>query len=196
MKRFAIMSLSIASTLLSVASTLVMLSGGAFALDPRQQLEVGNARLTLGLDTASAKQGQLVTARLTQTIETPEGLKLPNGTALLGHVALVQASHDKSAAKLALTFDKAQMKDGSEVAIKATLIEVAPAGAPEEMETRIAGNDSFDQEPGALSGVSLHSAVQGQTSGMLISRDKNFRLTAGMEMQIAVAPASGGNINS
>ena len=183
MKRFAVLSLS-------VASTLLVFSAGAFALNPSSQLEAGNARLTKDLDTAHAMKGEMVTAKLTQTIETPEGLKLPNGTELMGHVDQVQPSYAKSPAKLSLTFDKAQLKDGKDVAIKATLVAVAPSGAPDDMESKIAGNDSFDQEPGLLSGVSLHSAVQGKTSGTLISRDKNIHLRAGTEMQIAIAPAS------
>jgi len=185
MKRFAVLSLS-------VASTLLVFSAGAFALNPSSQLEAGNARLTKDLDTAHAMKGEMVTAKLTQTIETPEGLKLPNGTELMGHVDQVQPSYAKSPAKLSLTFDKAQLKDGKDVAIKATLVAVAPSGAPDDMESKIAGNDSFDQEPGLLSGVSLHSAVQGKTSGTLISRDKNIHLRAGTEMQIAIAPASAG----
>jgi len=183
MKRFAVISLS-------VASTFLVFSAGAFALSPSAQLEAGNARLTRELDTAHAMKGQMVTAKLTETIETPEGLKLPNGTELMGFVDQVQASHDKSPARLSLTFDKAQLKDGKDVAIKATLVAVAPSGAPDNLETKVAGNDSFDQEPGLLSGVSLHSKVQSNSSGTLISRDKNIRLVDGTQMQIAIAPAS------
>ncbi len=83
----------------------------------------------------------------------------------MGHVAQVQASHDKSAATLSLTFDKAQLKDGRDIPIKATLVQVAPSGAPDNLETRVAGNDSFDQQPGLLSRSDLRSAVQGNTSG-------------------------------
>ena len=183
MKRFAVMSLS-------VASTFLVFSAGAFALSPSTQLEAGNARLTRNLDTAHAMRGQMVTARLTQTIETPEGLKLPSGTELMGHVDQVTPSRDKSAATLSLTFDKAQLKDGKDIPIKATLVQVAPSGAPDNLESRVAGNDSFDQQPGMLSGVTLRSAVQGNTSGTLTSRDKNIHLLAGTQMQIAIAPAS------
>lgn len=183
MKRFAVMSLS-------VASTFLVFSAGAFALSPSAQLEAGNARLTRELDSAHAMKGQMITAKLTQTIETPEGLKLPSGTELMGFVDQVQASHDKSPARLSLTFDKAQLKDGKDVAIKATLVAVAPSGAPDYLETKVAGNDSFDQEPGLLSGVNLHSKVQSKSSGTLTSRDKNIHLVDGTQMQIAIAPAS------
>lgn len=181
MKRFAVISLAFASTLL-------VLSASAFALDPSQQLEAGDAQLIHNLDTVSAMKGQLVTAKLTQTIETPEGVKLPNGTRLLGYVAQVQPSRDKSPARLALTFDKAQLKNGKEFPIKATLVQVSPAGAAADMQEKVAANDSFDQEEGILSGVSMHSAVQDQNSGMLMSRDRNIHLEAGTQMQIAVAP--------
>ena len=180
MKRFAVLSLS-------VAATFLVFSAGSFALSPSTQLKTGDADLVHKLDTASAMKGQMVAAKLTQTIETPEGLKLPNGTMLLGYVDQVQASHDNGPAKLAIVFDKAQLKDGKDIAIKATLVQVSPAGSPEDLEEKIAGDDSFEQQPGILSGVTMRSAVQGNDSGTLISRDKNIRLGPGTEMQIAIA---------
>ena len=184
MKRFAVLPLSVAATVLTF-------SAGAFALDPAPQLKSGNAELTHAIDTTSATKGQIVTAKLAEAIESPQGVKLPRGTVLLGHVDQVEASHDKSPAKLALTFYKAQLKDGKIVAIKATLVTLAPAGTPQASGTTVPSDGTFTQEPGAISGVKMQSAVQEDTSGTLTRRDKNFRLGAGTEMQIAVAPQSG-----
>lgn len=186
MKRFATSSLSIATAFFALA-------GGGLAMGQSQSIQLmsGTAELVHTIDSKSAMQGQIVSAKLTDTIETPEGLKLPRGTELLGHVADVQPSHDKSPAKLALTFDKAQMKDGKQVPIKATLLEVAPPGQFAEVPQKVASDGAFNQEAGEISGVSMHSSVQGADSGTLMSKDKNIRLDTGTELVIAVAPQAG-----
>lgn len=182
-----------ASSSLSIAATAFMLAGGAFALGQSQSMQLmsGSAELVHTIDSNSAMQGQIVSAKLTDTIKTPEGLKLPRGTELLGHVSQVQASHDKSPAKLALTFDKAQTKDGKQVPIKATLVEVAPAGELLGVPGKVAPDDAFNQEPGEISGVSMHSSVKADNSGTLISKDRNIRLETGTECMIAIAPETG-----
>src|SRR5579883_954960 len=160
MKRFAVMPLALASTFLVFS-----------AVAPAQDaLESGDAQLIHRLDSASAMKGQMVAARLTQSIKAPGGLDLPSGTRLIGYVADVQPSREKGPARLALTFDKAELKNGKEIPIKATLVEISPAGTSPDLHEHVAANDSFDQQPGLLSGVSMHSAVQGQTSGTLMSR--------------------------
>lgn len=185
MKRFATSSLSIATTVL-------MLAGGAFTLGQSQSMQLmsGDALLDHELNTRNAVKGQEITARLTQTIETPEGLKLPRGTELVGQVDQVAASHDRSGATLALTFDKARMKDGKEVPIKATLEEVGQENTIALIGGKVAPNGQFDQKPGEFPGVSMHSAVQSTESGTLTSKDKNIRLDQDTEMLIAVAPQS------
>jgi hypothetical protein len=186
MKRFATSSLSIATALFALA-------GGGLAMGQSQpmQLMSGTAELVHSIDSQSATQGQAVSAKLTGTIETPEGLKLPRGTELLGRVSEVQASHDKSSAKLALVFDKAQMKDGKQVPIKATLVAVAPPGQVAGIPEKVAGDDSFNQEEGEISGVSMQSSVKAEDSGVLMSKDRNIHLDTGTELMIAVAPETG-----
>src|SRR5277367_5796929 len=102
MKRIAIASLSIAALLATFSG-----SGSAFAQSPSAQLTPGSALLGHSLDTKDAAAGQVVTAKLINPIETPDGLTLPRGTQLLGRIVDVQASHDKSPATLTLIFDKA-----------------------------------------------------------------------------------------
>jgi len=183
MKRIAVSSLSL-------ATSLFLLCVSSFALNPSEQLTAGFASLDKVINTASATQGQVVSAKLTQTIKTPEGLKLPRGTELIGRVDEVQASHDKSPAKLVLTFDRARLKDGKEIPIKATLIGIASPGTPEEQTEQVAGRDGFDQVPNSSSGTTLHSRIEANSSGTLTRPDKNIRLIDGTELQIAVAPAS------
>jgi hypothetical protein len=184
MKRFATPALSIATTLLA-------LSGSALVYGQAQspQLMSGYAELNHTIDSKSAMVGQVVSAKLTGTIETPEGLKLPGGTQLLGHIDQVQASGKNGEARLELTFDKAQLKNGQQVPIKATLIEVNTSDVVGELPHPVASDNKFDQQT-TVSGQFLHSAVQDQDSGTLVRKDKDIRLTDGTKMLIAVAPAS------
>jgi len=186
MKRFATPAFSIATTLLA-------LSGGAlvFGQSPSGQLMSGYAHLSQTLDSKSAMQGQIVSAKLIGGIQTPEGLKLPNGTEILGHVDQVQASKDKGEASIQLTFDKAQLKDGRQLPIKATLIEIDAADSTGKMPVAVASDDKFDAEL-SVSGESLHSAVQNPTSGTIVRKDKDIRLVYGTRLLIAVEPASAG----
>ena len=178
-----------------MSNTVFTFSGYVFAEAPSNgmQLMAGNARLTQRLDTKSATAGEKITAKLTNTIKTPEGLTLPNGTELLGRVDQVKSSNDRSPAKLVLTFDQAELKDGKQVPIKATLVGISPAGSIPQLPEKVARDDSFLQEPGTLSGVSMHSAVKADSSVTLTSRDKNIDLRNGTQMLIAVAPASVNN---
>jgi len=185
MKRFAVTSLSVATTFLA-------LSVSGFALDQSQttQLMSGSAELNQTLDTKTATQGQIVSARLTGTIQTPEGLKLPNGTQLLGHVDHVQAAANNNGdANLTLTFDKAQLKGGKEVPIKATLMEVNSPGTLPPVPVQVASGASFNEET-STSRQTLHSAVPDANSGTLVRKDKDIRLVKGTELIIAVAPES------
>ncbi len=183
MKRLAITSLSIAALL----STF---TGSGFAQSPSAQLTPGSALLGHSLDTKDAAAGQVVTAKLISAIETPDGLTLPRGTQLLGRIVAVEASHDKSPATLTLIFDKAKIKD-KEVSIKATLVAMGPQNTLPNAPKTVASADTFDQPAGELPGVSLHSAVQSDNSGVLTSKSSNIRLDNATEILLAVAPVTG-----
>ena len=185
MIRIAITSLSIAALLSAFSG-----SGSAFAQSQVAQLTPGSALLSHSLDTKDAVVGQVVTAKLISPIDTPEGLTLPRGTELLGRIVDVQASHGKSAATLTLTFDKARVK-GKEVPIKATLVAMGPQNTLPNAPAKVTSTDSFDQPAGELPGVSLHSAVQSDNSGVLTNKASNIRLDNGTEILLAVAPLTG-----
>ncbi len=181
-----------ATTSLSIVATFLAFSGSGFALGQSQsgQLTSGAALLGHSLDTKRGGcEGQAVTAKLINPIDTAEGLTLPRGTELLGRVAEVQASHGKSAATLTLIFDKARTKDGKEVAIKATLVAIGPQNTLSDTSGTVATTDSFDQPAGELPGVSLHSVVQSDSSGTLTMQEREHPSGQwDVEILIAVAP--------
>ncbi|MGB7354125.1 MAG: hypothetical protein WBD06_10515, partial [Acidobacteriaceae bacterium] len=74
------------------------------------------------LDAKKAKQGDPVTAKLQGDVDIPQEQALPKNTELEGHVDQVQASEHKSDSTVVVTFDKAKLKSGQEVPIKATVL--------------------------------------------------------------------------
>lgn len=176
----------IALTIFTTA--LVAMSEFAIAQDQPQttQLVEGNARLYKQLDSKSAMQGDSVTAILTDSIKTSQGVELPRNTRLLGHVDQVKASKDRNPSELAITFDKAQLKGGKEIAVKATIVAVFPGGNPQEIPTNVSSDGKFSQS-GAIAGVSLQSAVQDSSSGTLTGDHRNIKLAPDTELLVAIA---------
>ncbi|MGC2639939.1 MAG: hypothetical protein WA294_22355, partial [Acidobacteriaceae bacterium] len=79
------------------------------------------AELNTTLDAKKAKQGEPVKAKLSENVQVPDGQPLPKNTVLEGHVDQVTASDHKSDSTMVVTFDKAKLKDGRELPIKATV---------------------------------------------------------------------------
>lgn len=91
---------------------------------PQPKLEMVQARAELSktLDAKKAKQGDVVDAKLTENVQIPNAQELPKNTVLEGHVDQVTASENKSNSTMVVTFDKAKLKDGQELPIKATVV--------------------------------------------------------------------------
>jgi hypothetical protein len=63
-------------------------------------------------------------------VKIPDSVDLPRNTVLLGHIDQVQPSENKGDSSVQVTFDKAQLKNGQQLAIKATIMQIAaPASA-------------------------------------------------------------------
>jgi hypothetical protein len=96
---------------------------------PQQQKTIqmvqAQAQLDKTIDAKKAKQGDPVTAKLVADVQIPDGQPLPKNTVLEGHVDQVTASEHKSDSTVVVTFDKAKLKDGQEVPIKATILAMA-----------------------------------------------------------------------
>ena len=105
-----------------------------------------SAELTKKVDSKNAKVGDEVAARTTSAARLSDGTKLPKGTHLLGKVTDVQAkSADQKASRLAFTFDRAVMHDGSMIPIRATVMSLA---APAVMSASAQGNDDMSAGAG------------------------------------------------
>jgi len=90
------------------------------------QMVMVRTALSKTLDANKAKQGDLVTVKLLDPATIPSAGLWPRNTVLSGHVDLVQASEKKSDSLVEITFDKAVLKDGRIVPIKATIMKLRP----------------------------------------------------------------------
>lgn len=156
-------------------------------------------RLQHKLDAQSAHRGQMVQAKLNDSV-TANGVHLRRGTELVGKVDRVQASTNGGPSMLSLVFTQARMKDGRSIPVKVTVIGVYPADeeqlamngnqtmppAPRHVSSR----EQIDQEPGMLSHVSLHSAVQSHDSAVFRDKRGNLKLSSGTYLQVGIAPAN------
>ncbi|QNI31443.1 hypothetical protein H7849_20560 [Alloacidobacterium dinghuense] len=82
--------------------------------------------LSKDLDTKKARPGDLVILKLMEEVKIPDAPSLPGNTVLVGHVDQVQPSVDKGDSMIQVTFDKAQLKNGQQIPVKATIIRVSP----------------------------------------------------------------------
>ena len=192
----------IAFSLRNISCSLAVISFLAVGAASAQTLAGVNATLDHSFNSKGAKTGEVVTARLTSSVKTPDGVDLPKGTELVGKVAAVKAETN-GGVSVSLLFDAAKLKDGKQVPVKATLLAAYPASTGNDGEdsvqvigappAHVISTDTFDQEPGALGHVSLKSAVKSDNSGTFASSDGNFKLGSGTYLQIAVAGTNSGN---
>jgi hypothetical protein len=175
---------------IALTAAVLALTGIAAAQDQSPKLIAGNSQLVRSLNSKSATQGQAVTVKLAGAIKTSAGVELPRGTELVGRVDEVKASDNKGPATLVLTFNQARLKDGKTLAVKATLVGFAPEGEIQELPVAVGSDSSFDQDPGASSGIVLHSAVQNKVSGTLTDNRHDINLTAGTQFLVAVGVES------
>jgi hypothetical protein len=145
------------------------------------------------LDAKTAKQGDPVTARLTESIQIADGTKLPRNTQLIGHIDEVQPAQNRGDSKVVLTFDHARLANGQQVAIKSTLVNVSPEGSAGVIDLSLTPELKIKQAPTSRHGYGLTSSVADSNSGTLSASGKNVHLEKRTALQFAVAPVAGAN---
>jgi len=113
-----------------------------------------NAVLSDTLDARRNKPGDTVKAKASEDLKAGGIVVIPHGTKLFGHVTESQPAANRNApARLGIVFERAQLKDGREIALQATFFALA---APE-------GSLSSG---GAFSGGSFGGGFGGGSSGV------------------------------
>jgi hypothetical protein len=141
----------------------------------------------------------VVAVKLDGSVKTADGIDLPKGTELIGKVADVKSAGKDGAVSVSLIFTTAELKDGKQISVKATVLAAYPPSQGIEGDgsadqagpapARVSGNRSFAEEPGALRHIWMRSAVKDEDSGTFGSTKGSFRLAAGTYLQIGIAPA-------
>lgn len=155
-----IVSAAVAFAAFSIAGYGQQASSPAATAAPQRNIQMVGARATLSksLDAKKLKQGDPVTAKLQDDVKASGAPELPKNTVLMGHVDQVQASEHKSDSSLQVTFDKAQLKSGQQVPIKATIMQIAPP--PNAMAMNDAGG-----APAAMPSSGLVSSGSAPSGG-------------------------------
>ncbi|HUZ94151.1 MAG TPA: hypothetical protein VMU57_04495 [Edaphobacter sp.] len=80
------------------------------------------ATLDKALDARKVKEGDSVTARPEAKVHIADGIDIETSSRLIGRVDAVEPSDGKGDSAITVTFDKAQLKDGRQIPIKATIL--------------------------------------------------------------------------
>ncbi|HEX3436260.1 MAG TPA: hypothetical protein VHT24_05785 [Pseudacidobacterium sp.] len=156
-------------------SSALLVFAGSFLLAAQDapqtksiQLVGARAELNKGLDAKKAKQGDPVTVKLTDAVKIPDSTELPKNTVLIGHVDQVQPSENKGDSVIQVTFDKAQLKDGQQLPIKATIMQIAPPvnAMMNQSASAASGPSPMPGAPAASGGGANPSGTSGGAGGM------------------------------
>jgi hypothetical protein len=171
------------------------------AMQQAMEMVPAQASLTQTIDASKVKQGDLIKATLSDKVQLKNGPALPSGTELIGQVTVDQMQNDGTY-RLALVFSNAQLKNGTVIPIKATIVRVSgPAGYPypygwigswSDYASSTTNNWTdrtlrVDQHD-ALNGVNLQSRIDGSNSGNFVSKKKDeIRLSTETLLDLAIA---------
>jgi hypothetical protein len=135
--------------------------------------------------------------RLAGKVRLSNGTELPSGTVLVG--TITKDSQQANESQLALRFTQANLKDGSVVPIKATIVGVIRPNSNSFDGYAVspgnqAPNDWTDQtlkveQPNVVSHADLHSDIASEDSGVFVSTgNHDFKVAEGSEIKLAIAP--------
>jgi hypothetical protein len=100
---------------------------GASAPAPTSQLQGGSliyAELSKSIDSKKAKVGDPVVAKVTQAVLSHGKIVIPKNTKIIGHLTAAKArSKEQPQAQLGIVFDRAELKDGSQVPLGSVTIQ-------------------------------------------------------------------------
>lgn len=78
------------------------------------------------LDAKSAKVGDSVVVKTKAPVKIADGMEIPKGTKLIGHITDVQARAGNGESRIALEFDHAEIKGGQSLGIRSVIESLQP----------------------------------------------------------------------
>ena len=180
----------------SAAEDAALASGSAIAA----RMVPARAALISDINSAKVKTGSKIQIRLADKVELKDGKELPSGTLLIGAIT-ADRMQSTGTSRLAFNFTQAHLKDGTTVPIKATIVDVAPPQTMTDFGYNVAPGNQVPNHwtastlqvdvVNALSGIDMHSKINGQNSGVFISNKKHdMKFSAGTEFALALGTAS------
>jgi hypothetical protein len=122
-----------------------------------------NAALASSVDVKKNKPGDRIEARTTQDVKQNGKVVLRKGTRLVGHVTEVQArAKDQTQSELGVTFDRAELRNGQQVPLNASIQALAAAQSTAQAS---AGDEDFISGGGAASAAGAGAARGGGLVG-------------------------------
>ncbi len=99
------------------------------------QLRPVTGELENKLDTKEAKAGDSVVVKTTQTATTANGVEIPKGSEIKGHIVdVAPVGQGGENSRLTIQFDQAQLKNGQSMPIRSVIQSVAPPGTPTQAD--------------------------------------------------------------
>jgi hypothetical protein len=154
------------------------------------------------IDARRNRAGDAVMAKSIQGTTLLNGITVPAGSVLEGYINSVVPSEDNGNSTLVLTFDRLAIKNGKEIQIKATVLNVvsAPPLFPREPASGTpVGNrvgepvnnspspENNDSSSHPISGLTLSSSANDPTSATLTQTRKNIHLTSDVLVIVSIA---------
>jgi hypothetical protein len=124
------------------------------------------AELTKTIDAKKAKQGEAVTARVTENTKDNGKVLIPQGAKLEGHVTQASArSKGASYSSVGIVFDKAVLKHGEEIPLNANV--EALAAPSEAAETNSSSAGMSPQPMGGMSSQGMGNRSPNGATGVM-----------------------------
>ena len=127
------------------------------------------AELAKSLDAKKAKQGDEVTAKTTEAVLSQGRVLLPRGSKIMGHVVDAKPREkDQAQSQLALVFDHAVLKDGSQVPLGSLAIQAIGTAQvnPSAPDDTMSGTNSGMPSGSGMGGMGTAGGRAGTTGGM------------------------------
>jgi len=149
-----------------------------------------NAALNTPIDSKKAKAGDSVIAHTTESVNSDGKTVLPKGTKLVGHVAQASArAKGDSESSLAIAFDHAILRNGSEVPLSVVIQALASAQA---------GATAQEVDAIAAAGASQAGSGMGTSRGTLVGATSTAGSAVGTlaNTSAAISSTGAGAVNS
>ncbi|HTH52855.1 MAG TPA: hypothetical protein VL495_02825 [Edaphobacter sp.] len=132
-----------------------------------------SAELTKGINSKKAKVGDEVNAKTTDSAKLPDGTELPKGTKLVGNIVDVKPkAKDEKNSHLVLSLNRAVMKDGHDVPIRAAVTSMtAPTTQSASMDMPAGGGMAPGGGGGSASGGGSSSGATAAPSAPTMASD-------------------------